>query len=109
MSVDTTDSKTQVLEQLLTEARSEADSLRKRLKRFEKIVLSTRLIMGHELKKPTTALSGYLDLVSEDLETADALTTLAYVQKALEQCRLLDELNTQPGVFYLARRRRGST
>ncbi len=97
MSVDTTDSKTQVLEQLLTEARSEADGLRKRLKRFEKIVLSTRLIMGHELKKPTTALSGYLELVSEDLEAANALPTLAYVQKALEQCRLLDELNK----FYL--------
>lgn len=97
MSVETTDSRTQVLEQLLTEARSEADSLRKRLKRFEKIVLSTRLIMGHELKKPTTAISGYLDLVSEDLAAAESLTTLSYVQKALEQCRLLDELNK----FYL--------
>jgi len=97
VSVETTDSRTQVLEQLLTEARSEADSLRKRLKRFEKIVLSTRLIMGHELKKPTTAISGYLDLVSEDLAAAESLTTLSYVQKALEQCRLLDELNK----FYL--------
>jgi signal transduction histidine kinase len=97
LSVKTTTDKSQVLENLLAEARTEADSYRKRYKRLEKILLSTRLIMGHELKKPTTAISGYLELVCDDLEAANELTTLAYVQKACDECKLLDELNS----FYL--------
>jgi two-component system sensor histidine kinase/response regulator len=83
-----------VVERLLTEARAEADSLRKRLRRVEKIIVSSRLIMGHELKKPTTAISGYLDLVCEDLERLGELTTLAYAEKAQHECALLDDLNT---------------
>lgn len=97
MSVKTTGDRTEVLENLLSEARTEADRLSKRVKRLEKIILSTRLIMGHEIKKPTTAISGYLDLVSDDLETTDQLTTLAYVQKAHDECKLLEDLNS----FYL--------
>lgn len=97
MKVTTSGDRTQILEDLLNEARGEADSLRKRLKRYEKIILSTRLIMGHELKKPTTAINGYLDLVCDDLEKADELTTLSYAHKAMDECRLLNELN----VFFL--------
>jgi len=47
---------------LLNESRSEADDLRRRLERHQKALLSTRLIMGHELKRPTTAIRGFLDL-----------------------------------------------
>jgi signal transduction histidine kinase len=97
MDAKTTDAKSQLLETLLSEARSEADQLRKRVKRLEKIILSTRLIMGHELKKPTTAISGYLDLVCDDLDNAGNLATLAYAQKARAECELLEELNS----FYL--------
>jgi signal transduction histidine kinase len=97
VSVKTTGGRTEVLEKLLSEAREEADALRKRVKRLEKIILSTRLIMGHEIKKPTTAISGYLDLVCDDLESTDQLTTLAYVQKAQDECKLLEDLNR----FYL--------
>jgi len=97
VSVKTTGDRTEVLENLLSEARAEADRLSKRVKRLEKIILSTRLIMGHEIKKPTTAISGYLDLVCDDLETTDQLTTLAYVQKAHDECKLLEDLNS----FYL--------
>lgn len=97
MSIKTTEGRTQVLENLLNEARSEADSLRKRVKRLEKIILSSRLIMGHEIKKPSAAIGGYLDLVCDDLETANALTTLAYAQKARDECKLLEKLNS----FYL--------
>ena len=93
MKVKTAEDKLQILENLLNEARAEADGLRRRVMRYEKIILSTRLIMGHELKKPTTAISGYLELVSDDLENTDALKTLAYVQKAADQCQLLTELN----------------
>jgi signal transduction histidine kinase len=97
VSTKTTEGRTQVLENLLTEARSEADDLRKRATRLEKIILSTRLIMGHEIKKPTTAIGGYLDLVCDDLETAGEPTTLVYAQKARDECKLLEELNS----FYL--------
>jgi signal transduction histidine kinase len=98
MSVKTTDNKrNEVLGNLLAEARAEADRHRRRVKRLEKIILSTRLIMGHELKKPTTAISGYLDLVCDDLNDTNDLATLAYAQKAREECRLLEELNG----FYL--------
>jgi signal transduction histidine kinase len=97
VSVKTTEDKAQVLESLLNEARAEADNLRKRIRRLEKIVLSTRLIMGHEIKKPTTAISGYLDLVCDDLDEANDLATFAYAQKARDECKLLEELNS----FYL--------
>ncbi len=93
MNVNTTEDRAQILENLLNEARAEADGLRKRLMRYEKIILSTRLIMGHELKKPTTAISGYLDLAAEDLGTAGELQALSYVEKAADQCRHLNELN----------------
>ncbi len=93
MKVEAFGDKAQILENLLNEARAEADGLRKRLERYEKIILSTRLIMGHELKKPTSAINGYLDLVCDDLEKADKLTTLSFVQKAMKECKLLNELN----------------
>lgn len=93
MDVKAAEDRLQILENLLNEAREEADGLRKRLMRYEKTILSTRLIMGHELKKPTTAISGYLELVTEDLENTDALKSLSYIQNAAEQCRLLNELN----------------
>lgn len=94
MTVKTTENVKGVLEALLSEARAEADSLRERVQRLEQIVLSTRLIMAHEIKKPTTAISGYLDLASEDLEKTDELTTLAYVKKAREECRFLEKLTS---------------
>jgi len=97
MSTKTTENRTRVLEKLLGEARREADSYRKRARRLEKIILSTRLIMGHELKKPTTAISGYLELVCDDLDKTGNLATLAYAQKARGECELLEELNS----FYL--------
>lgn len=86
-----------VLENLLAEARAEADELRGTLERYRQIIDSTRLIMGHELKKPTTAISGYLDLACEDLENASELGTLSLVEKARAECSLLNELNE----FYL--------
>ena len=97
MKTKVEEQKAQVLESLLTEARAEADDLRKKLDHYKRIIESTRLVMGHELKKPTTAISGYLDLVCEDLEDENQFTTLAYVEKARTECSLLNELNE----FYL--------
>lgn len=83
----------EVLRSLLGEAREEADNLRERLRRFEQILLSTRLIMGHELKKPTTAISGYLELVAEELRGNDKKAVRDHLKKARSECDLLIELN----------------
>lgn len=80
------------LENLLQDARREADKLRGRLKKFEQILLSTRLIMGHELKRPTTAITGYIDMVLE-LEDSISENAERHLGKARSECDLLNELN----------------
>jgi signal transduction histidine kinase len=97
MDIRTADDRTATVEALLNEARIEANTLRLRLERYRRIIASTRLIMGHELKKPTTALSGYLELAREDVESAGLTEALAYLDKARAECELLSELNA----FYL--------
>jgi signal transduction histidine kinase len=85
--------KTQILQNLLSQARSEADQLRQKLRKCEQIILSTRLIMGHELKKPATAIGGYLDLALEEADGGRYVDSLDNVQKARSECDLLNELN----------------
>ena len=67
---------------IVNEAVTEADALRKRLVKYERTLLSTRMIMGHELKRPATAIKGYLDLV---LEKADDMSsdTVEAIKKGL--------------------------
>jgi two-component system sensor histidine kinase VicK len=83
---------------LLNEARMEADDLRRRLERNERTLLSTRLIMGHELKRPTTAIRGYLDLALEATEPTDGDNdgdgAIDAIRKAQGECNLIDELST---------------
>ena len=93
MAINTEENKAQLLESLLGEARAEVDQLRADLEKYQRIIASTRLMMGHELKKPATAICGYLDLVCEDLEKANQLGTLTYAEKARAECGLLNELN----------------
>lgn len=90
MATKLDESKAQALERLLHEARAESKRLKLRLEAAEKILLSTRLIMGHELKKPATAISGYLDLALDDDSGAN-LRVL--VRKARKECDALAELN----------------
>ena len=85
--------KLEVLLSLLGEAREEADSLRQRLEKFKGALLATRLIMGHELKRPTTAISGYLDLALEDLEMWAGCDAVENIKKARNNCEMLNELN----------------
>ena len=59
MTTKTEEEKVQILENLLNEARAEADDLRKQVNHCQSIIASSRLVMGHELKKPTTAICGY--------------------------------------------------
>lgn len=100
MKVNTMEERIHLITGLLNEAREEADGLRKRVEKYEKILLSTRLVMGHELKKPTTALSGYLELALEELKGTDHAGRggiLEIIKKARGECELLNELN----IFFL--------
>jgi len=97
MDIRTADDKAAAVEALLNEARIEADILRMRLEWYRRIIASSRLVMGHELKKPTSGICGYLDLASEDLRRAGMTEALKYVEKARAECDLLSDLNA----FYL--------
>jgi signal transduction histidine kinase len=97
MATSTKDVKTDVLLNLLSEAREEADNLRYKLEKYQRTLLATRLIMGHEIKRPATAISGYLDLALEDLEMWAGCEAVENVKKARQDCELLNELNS----FYL--------
>jgi signal transduction histidine kinase len=54
--------------------------------------------MGHELKKPVTAISGYLELALDDVRGAGLNDAVRLIEKARAECELLSELND----FYLA-------
>lgn len=97
MDIRTVEDRTATLELLLNEARIEANQLRSRIERYRRIIASTRLVMGHELKKPVTAISGYLELACEDVEKACLVEAHTLMGKARAECELLVELNE----FYL--------
>jgi signal transduction histidine kinase len=97
MDIRTADDRTAALETLLNEARIEANELRARIERYRQILASTRLVMGHELKRPVIAINGYLELVSEDVEKAALTDAIRLINKARGECDLLNELND----FYL--------
>ena len=91
MAVKTEPDRLQALEALLNDARNEADALQRQVQDLRNVVTSTRLIMGHELKKPTTAITGYIDLAQEDVDKASELADT--LRKARSECELLNELN----------------
>jgi signal transduction histidine kinase len=97
MDIRTAEDRTATLELLLNEARIEANELRARVERCRRIMASTRLVMGHELKKPVTAISGYLELAGEDVERSGLEDAARLIAKARAECELLTELNE----FYL--------
>jgi len=97
MDIRTADDKTAALEALLNEARIDANELRVRVEHYRRIMASTRLIMAHELKKPATAISGYLELASDDVARAGLDEARTLIDKARAECELLCELNA----FYL--------
>ncbi|HEX5133021.1 MAG TPA: HAMP domain-containing sensor histidine kinase [Candidatus Krumholzibacteria bacterium] len=97
MAIRTADDKIATVELLLNEARTEANGLRVQVERLRRVLGSTRLVMGHELMKPTAAIAGYLDLAREDVERAGLTEALRYIDKARDECQLLAELKA----FYL--------
>jgi signal transduction histidine kinase len=97
MEIRTAEDKMAVLEALLNEARIEANQLRQRLEFYRRVIASTRLLMGHEFKKPAIAISGYLELACDDVAKAGLKEALAFIEKARAECAVLNDLNT----FYL--------
>ena len=94
MNIRTAEDKTAVLEALLNDARIEANQLRERVERYRRIMASTRLVMGHEIRRPTTAIAGYLEIARDDVAKAGLAEAAAFIEKARDECELLDELNT---------------
>jgi len=94
MKVQTDVDTSRALLRLLNEARTEADELRKRLEKDERVLLSTRIIMGHELKRPATAIRGYLDLALQQSGPGVHGDVRDAIKKAQDECRLLDELSS---------------
>jgi signal transduction histidine kinase len=94
MNIRTAEDKTAVLEALLNDARIEANQLRARVERYLRIMASTRLVMGHEIRRPTTAIAGYLEIARDDVAKAGLAEAAAFIEKARDECELLDELNT---------------
>jgi len=97
MDIRTAHDKQAVLEALLNDARIEANHLRAKLEAYRRLIASTRLVMGHEIKRPTAAIAGYLEVAREDVEQAGLDHALSFLDKARAECDLLNELNT----FYL--------
>ena len=93
MEIDTGTAESTSALNLLKEARAEADRLRSQLKVMNHVIRSSRLVLGHEIKKPTTALSGYLDLALEELGPETEEETENILRKARRECDLLNELN----------------
>jgi len=93
MKIDTGTAEATSALNLLKEARAEADRLRSQLKVMNQVILSSRLVLGHEIKKPTTALSGYLDLALEELDPETEGEFEDILRKARRECNLLNELN----------------
>ena len=94
MKVRTDVDTSRALLRLLNEARGEADELRNRLEKNERVLLSTRMIMGHELKRPTTAIRGYLDLALQQSGPEVHGDVRDAIVKAQGECGLLDELSS---------------
>jgi signal transduction histidine kinase len=93
MEIDTGAAESKSALNLLKEARDQADRLRSRLAVLNQVILSSRLVLGHEIKKPTTALSGYLDLVLEEIERGNTEEVDTILRKARRECDLLNQLN----------------
>jgi len=93
MKIDATTKDPETILKLLNEARTDADVLRSRLRVMSRVIMSSRMVMGHEIKKPTTALSGYLDLALDELDSSSKEELESSLRKARRECDLLNELN----------------
>ena len=70
----------------------ELEFLRSEIKRYESIFDSARMIVGHELNRPLTSISGYLQLLEAKFATASGDKELGYFSKAKKATEDLQDL-----------------
>ncbi|MBN2070722.1 MAG: HAMP domain-containing histidine kinase [Candidatus Krumholzibacteriota bacterium] len=70
----------------------EIKALRSEIKRYESIFDSARMIVGHELNRPLTSISGYLQLLESRFENISGEKELGYFSKAKKAAEELQDL-----------------
>ena len=60
------------------EERSEMEFLRQELERYRNVFESASMIVGHELIKPLTSISGYVELLEDRFEDASGEVETRY-------------------------------
>jgi len=77
---------------ILHEAQRELGELRNEIDKYRIVFDSARLIVGHEFIKPLTSISGYVELLEEDLAGADDQRNKQYFRKIREAVGHLEDL-----------------
>ena len=70
----------------------ELEVLRSEIKRYESVFDSARMIVGHELNRPLTAISGYLQLLEARFGKVSDEKELGYFRKAKKATEELQDL-----------------
>ncbi len=70
----------------------ELEFLRSEIKRYESVFDSARMIVGHELNRPLTSISGYLQLLEAKFGKASGDKELGYFSKAKKATEDLQDL-----------------
>jgi two-component system sensor histidine kinase VicK len=76
----------------LLDERSEAEILREELQRYRSVFESASMIVGHELIKPLTSISGYVELLEDRFSSSSGEDEKRYFSKLRESIRHLHEL-----------------
>lgn len=77
---------------IIHEARRELGELRNEIDKYKIVFDSARLIVGHEFIKPLTSISGYVELLEEDLDGAADKRNRHYFRKIREAVGHLEDL-----------------
>jgi two-component system sensor histidine kinase VicK len=77
---------------ILRNAQKELDALREEIGKYQIVFDSARLIVGHEFVKPLTSISGYVELIEEQLASSIDDRNGKYFQKTKEAIGRLESL-----------------
>ncbi len=78
--------------EIVFDAARELEVLRSEIKRYESIFDSARMIVGHELNRPLTSISGYLQLLDARFASESGEKERQYFMKAKKATEELQEL-----------------
>lgn len=74
------------------DVRSEVELLKEELERYRNVFESASMIVGHELTKPLTSISGYVELLEDRFEDASGEDEKRYFSRLRESIGRLEEL-----------------